>query len=207
MRDLEHVSNYYSDRINQFGPTSSGVDWNGKEGQLARFARFESLFERVPGALSVIDYGCGYGELHRFLSSRYEVASYVGVDVAPAMLEAARDALGDAAAVHLSDDLDSVKPAQCVVASGTYNVKLTADARDWAVYVFDDLKVLWGKATLGMAVNFLSTLSEPEKRQSKLFYVDPEEVIGFFLQEFSPLADLHHSYSTWEFTATVYRDL
>lgn len=203
MRDLEHVSNYYSDRINQFGPTSSGVDWNGKEGQLARFARFESLFERVPGALSVIDYGCGYGELHRFLSSRYEVASYVGVDVAPAMLEAARNALGDAAAVHLSDDLDSVKPAQCVVASDTYNVKLTADARNWVVYVFDDLKVLWERVTLGMAVNFLLGLLEREKEQRNFLNASPLKDMSFFDKEFLTLANPNDFFSQRGFVANV----
>ena len=207
MRRLEEVSEYYSERIDRFGPTPSGVDWNGREGQLVRFERFNRLFERLPGALSVIDYGCGYGELYKFLLSRSEVASYTGVDVAPAMLVAARNTLGNDTAVELSDNLDSVAPAQCVVASGTYNVKLTADSAEWSDYVFDDLKALWGKATFGVSVNFLSSLSTPEKRQSKLFYQSPRKVMSFLQKEFSPLVILDHSYSPWEFTATVFREL
>lgn len=207
MRDLKDVSHYYSSRIARFGPTPSGVDWNGAEGQLARFARFNPLFERAPGALSVIDYGCGYGELYSFLTSSFNVKSYVGVDVAPAMLQAARNAFSDDNVVQLSDRLDSVAPAQCVVASGTYNVKLGANSGDWSDYVFGDLAVLWGKATLGMSVNFLSSFSEPEKRQSKLFYASPNEVLSFLQREISTLVTIDHSYSPWEFTVTVFREL
>lgn len=206
MRHLEEVSRYYSDRIGRFGPTASGVDWNGAEGQLARFARFNRLFESVEGTLSVIDYGCGYGELYSFLTTRFDVTSYAGVDVAPAMLEAARNRLTTDSVVQLSDSLDSVIPAQCVVASGTYNVKLAADLGDWSDYVFDDLKVLWAKATFGMSVNFLSGFSEPEKRAPKLFYADPRKMLSFLQKEISPLVNLDHSYSPWEFTATVFRE-
>lgn len=207
MRDLKDVSHYYSSRIARFGPTPSGVDWNGAEGQLARFARFNPLFERAPGALSVIDYGCGYGELYSFLTLSFDVKSYVGVDVAPAMLQAARNAFSDDNVVQLSDRLDSVTPAQCVVASGTYNVKLAANLGDWSDYVFDDLKALWGKATFGLSVNFLSGLSDPKKKQPKLLYADPQKILTFLQKEISPLVNLDHSYSPWEFTVTIFREL
>lgn len=207
MRHLEEVSKYYSERIGRFGPTASGVDWNSAEGQLERFVRFDRLFEPVEGTLSVIDYGCGYGELYSFLTTRFDLGSYTGVDVSPAMLEAARNGLSKDAAVEWSDSLDSVGPAQCVVASGTYNVKLAANLGDWSDYVFDDLKALWGKATFGLSVNFLSGLSDPKKKQPKLFYADPQKILTFLQKEISPLVNLDHSYSPWEFTATVFREL
>ena len=206
MKHLEQVGNYYSDRIGRFGPTARGVDWNEKESQLARFTRFNQLFERVPGPLSLIDYGCGYGELYGFLTSRFEINSYAGVDVSPAMLEAARSVFCDDAKVVLTENLSAVAPAACVVASGTYNVKLTASSSDWFNYVVDDLKACWGKTTFGMAVNFLSEFSEVGKRQDKLFYASPQKIMSLLLKEFSPLVNLDHSYSPWEFTATIFRE-
>lgn len=200
MRRIEDVSEYYSERIDRFGPTSPGVDWNSKDGQLARFERFNRLFERLPGALSVIDYGCGYGELYKFLLSRSEVTSYAGVNVAPARAEATRKLLGD--------DGDTVILAKCFVSYETYNVDISVNLADWAGdSVFDNLKAVLRKATFGTSVDFQLSLYEPKNSQSTLFYSDSKKAMGFFLWGFTPLANLEHSYSLWEFAATVHREL
>lgn len=206
MADLEEVSRYYSDKISRFGPSASGVDWNGAEGQSERFARFGPLFALAKSPLSVIDYGCGYGELYRFLRPQFDVERYVGIDVAPAMLEAGREFLGENPAVVWADSLSSVTPAEVVVASGTYNVKLSVDSEEWTHYVLGDLKLLWQKANFGMSVNFLSDLSEVERREPRLFYAIPQGILAFCLNEISPLVFLDHAHSPWEFTVTIFRE-
>lgn len=206
MADLDSVKSYYSERIYRFGATAASVDWNGTEGQLARFERFSRLFKLAPAPLSVIDYGCGYGELFRFLQPRFRLAHYVGVDAVPAMLEAARGFLGQYRGLELAHNLDSVRPAQVVVASGTYNVKLSADSGDWSDYVFDDVKALWEKAKFGLALNFLYDYSQLEKRQEKLYYASPTKTIEFLMKDISLLCYLDYSYSPWEFTVTVLRE-
>ena len=63
----QDVSNYYTNKINSYGPTPSGVDWNGKESQDLRF--HELLKCLVPNqTITINDLGCGYGALVNFLS-------------------------------------------------------------------------------------------------------------------------------------------
>src|SRR5690349_5346492 len=59
-------------------------------------ARFDSLIRssRFSGG-SVVDYGCGTGDLYQFLSETGLRFSYIGLDVNPGMLAIARKKHGD----------------------------------------------------------------------------------------------------------------
>jgi hypothetical protein len=56
---LLEISNYYSDKISQFGCTPNGVDWNGKESQFIRFNQLLKICEQ-DDLFSLGDFGCGY---------------------------------------------------------------------------------------------------------------------------------------------------
>jgi trans-aconitate 2-methyltransferase len=61
--------------------------------QAERFAPFEDLFAliRVREGMSVVDLGCGTGELTRRLADRLPGSSVVGIDSSPQMLETAKE--------------------------------------------------------------------------------------------------------------------
>ncbi len=43
---LLDISNYYSEKVSQFGCTPNGVDWNGKESQFIRFKQLLKICEQ-----------------------------------------------------------------------------------------------------------------------------------------------------------------
>ncbi len=57
-------------------------------------ARFLDLLESLPGR-TVLDIGCGAGELSLALARRWPDARIIGVDVSPDLVSAARDRAGD----------------------------------------------------------------------------------------------------------------
>ena len=63
---LESVVRYYAEKLERFGATARGVDWNGSASQVLRFAQLLRAVNH-DGDASVIDYGCGYGALRRLL--------------------------------------------------------------------------------------------------------------------------------------------
>ncbi len=79
------VERYYSDKVEEHGPSPSGVDWNSAESQEVRF---EQLLKLHPcdGPFSLNDYGCGYGALAGWLAERYDEFTYRGFDVSESML-------------------------------------------------------------------------------------------------------------------------
>jgi Cyclopropane fatty acid synthase and related methyltransferases len=84
---LSSVAHYYTDKIQRFGSEPRGVDWNGREGQVLRFAQLCKVLD-PDTPFSVTDVGCGYGSLVDFLGTHFERFDYVGVDISDAMIGA-----------------------------------------------------------------------------------------------------------------------
>ena len=91
---LSEVSDYYTGKLQEFGPTPKGVDWKDRNSQILRFDQLYRLFETSPDG-GIIDFGCGYGEFLSYLRRRETQSAYCGIDVSPAMVEAAMSRFAD----------------------------------------------------------------------------------------------------------------
>jgi SAM-dependent methyltransferase len=197
---LRSVSTYYQGRLDEFGPTARGVDWNSTESQRLRFAQLLRLVEGAD-AFSINDYGCGYGALLDFLLERPAAFTYTGFDVCPAMIAAAQTRHGGTANARFTERPD-VAPADYTLASGIFNVKLQHAAGDWREYVLDTLVDLHGLSTRGFAFNMLTSYSDPERRRPDLYYEDPRQMFDHCRRAFGRVA-LLHDYPLFEFTVLV----
>ena len=200
------VGRYYADRLKQFGATPRGVDWNSAESQALRFDRLLELLPRSQAAdppASLIDYGCGYGALADHLASRGGALSYRGFDVSAEMIAAAEARQGSTPARSYTADAGTLQPADYVVASGVFNVRLHHPADVWRAYVWDTIAILSRLSRRGFAFNMLSMCSDPDKRRDDLFYMDPGEALNECLQRFPRQVTLLHDYPLYEFTILV----
>lgn len=100
--------------------------------------RFQVLLEGLDGAGTLLDYGCGFGDL-----SEWWPADYIGYDLTPEMLAQARIKFPDRLFVDRPVDSD------WVVASGVFNLQLGADLT-WPA-----LQDMWIHARRGIAFNLL----------------------------------------------------
>ena len=205
-RILATVGRYYTDRLRQFGATPRGVDWNSAESQALRFSR---LLEVLPAArdcdppTSLIDYGCGYGALADYLAERGPALDYRGFDVSVEMVAAAEARHGPASGRSYTADVHTLQPADFVVASGIFNVKLDHPLDAWRGYVWDTIATLNRLSRRGFAFNMLSMCSDADKRRADLFYMDPGEALTGCLQRFPRQVTLRHDYPLYEFTIIV----
>ena len=68
---LKSTNTYYTKKIEEFGRTSRGVDWNSTESQRLRFEQITKILSgEVNNSFSICDYGCGYGYLSEYLEER-----------------------------------------------------------------------------------------------------------------------------------------
>ncbi|HVO47229.1 MAG TPA: class I SAM-dependent methyltransferase, partial [Steroidobacteraceae bacterium] len=82
------TARYYAARLAQHGDDVRSVDWGSVQSQVQRF----EVLARV-GDLSnatVLDVGCGLGDLYAWLSQRGIQMRYTGVDITPQMIDACR---------------------------------------------------------------------------------------------------------------------
>ena len=91
---------------------------------------------------SLIDYGCGYGALADYLAARGGAWSYRGFDVSAEMIAAAEAGRGSAPDRSYTVDPATLRPADFVVASGIFNVKLDHPVDAWRAYVWDTIATL-----------------------------------------------------------------
>lgn len=170
MRNKEKIKNHYYPRLEKFRETHKILDWESRE---AQFARFEVLTRHVSlDGKSVLDAGCGCGDLFSMLKEKGIKVSYTGVDILPAMIEKAQSLHDEGQ--FLCGDLFGEEPVctekfDVVFTSGIFNLNLGNNAA-----FFDAaLPVLHKLAGETLVINLLDEAS-PD-RDEKYFYFNPED--------------------------------
>jgi len=202
---LKPVVDYYSSKIEQFGPVPRGVDWNSEESQNLRFEPMADFISSQPAVnsmpVTLLDYGCGYGAFFSYLKKNKPGFSFkgTGFDLSLPMVAAARQKDSES---NWTESLPA-ENFDFVVASGVFNVRLDRNNADWQCYVFDQLDLLNEKATRGFAFNLLSTYSDVEKRAEHLYFADPKVIFDRCKLSYSRFVTLKHDYPLYEFTILV----
>ncbi len=178
------------------------MDWSTAASQELRFSRvLQVLDDRDAG--SVIDYGCGYGALLDYLAANGRRVAYRGFDISEAMIQAALVRHAGVAHASFTADASQLTPADYVVASGIFNVKLGHAPEAWWDYVSQTLAVMQSLCRRGFAFNMLTAYADPDKQRDDLFYADPCRVFDTCRRQFSPRVALLHDYPLYEFTIIV----
>lgn len=201
---IDGVREYYSQKIASHGTTSQGVDWNSKESQYLRFKQLCKVIDKKQ-EYSILDYGCGYGELVNFLMEEANAFSnYTGFDISDKMIAQAQVLFGkNDKRIVFSNDLSN-DIFDYAVASGIFNVKLDlANDNDWLDYILQTLHLFDQKTKKGFSFNALTKYSDKEYMKDYLYYADPLFIFDYCKKEFSRNVALLHDYNLYEFTLIV----
>lgn len=206
---LQDVERYYASRIRMHGATPEGVDWNGSQSQQLRF---EQLLKLVPEqdqrqGFSLIDVGCGYGALLGWLRERDMAVDYLGYDLCPEMIAAAKQQ-------HTVDDVTCFevgsapsRQADYAVASGIFNVRQDVAVQAWETYISTVLKDMDACSRKGFAFNCLTSYSDAPYMRDYLYYGDPCFYFDLCKSTYSRQVALLHDYGLYEFTLLVRKSL
>jgi SAM-dependent methyltransferase len=199
---LSTVAAYYASKIEAYGSTPRGVDWNDLDSHERRHRQFLRLLDGYPDA-SVIDLGCGFGDFLRFLRAAGHTGRFTGYDVAPAMIAKARELYGEAADRQWRIGAEPTETADFAIASGIFNVKGDVPTEAWAQYVQQTIATLARAGQQGFAFNVLSRSSDPDRRRANLYYADPAEMLAYCLSRYGRSVALMQDYGLYEFTVVV----
>jgi SAM-dependent methyltransferase len=199
---LDEVASYYAARYRAFGDCARGMDWKDESSQRLRFEVLTRHLD-LRGEPSLIDVGCGNGELLAFLQERGIAVRYLGIDVCPDMVAACQRRFGaDSAALASTSDLAARGwAADHVVASG--NVKQAITDSVWHDYMQLAVREMYEACRLATAFNVMS--ARVDRRYDHLYYLDAARA--------PELADLcrtrrfllDHSYPLFELTVALLR--
>jgi SAM-dependent methyltransferase len=119
-------SRFYLDSLTSHGETAKGVQWQSRQTQELRFEVLCRFLPDEVSSLTLVDAGCGFGDLYRYLDRHGRLPGrYLGLDVMEPMVEVARRRTG--CEIRVCDILQARLPdADFYLCSGAMN-NLTRD--------------------------------------------------------------------------------
>ena len=185
---------HYQVLLDHYGPGYRAVQWSSIDAQIRRFA---VLSEVVEPSASVMDVGCGLGDLLSYLrDERRFVGRYLGLDFVPEFIEhASRQHAGDEqASFRVFDARYEGFPRgyDLILISGTFN-NLITDPESHLEWMQTTLERAFSAAEIALAFNGLSTMVERDERE--LFYSDPGDMFSWCAARLTRKLSLRHDYN------------
>jgi SAM-dependent methyltransferase len=196
----QETTRFYESHVRRFGYGYRGLGFGRRSSQERRFAAAAAL-----GAFhnaSLLDVGCGFGDLLAWLNARGIRPRYTGLDLCLPMVERCRRRYrddADARFVHGEALLHQpAEPYDYVVASGIFGYA----AKGLRARVQPTLERLYSMARIGLAVNFLSRRA-PRRSPGRL-YLHAADVLEFAFR-LTAAVRMDHTYMPNDFTLYLYR--
>lgn len=196
--DYKRILDFYENSFSLYGGNDPhSVHWASEGSQYLRFEVLTKIGDL--NSKSVLDVGCGLGELYKFFLKEEIDVTYSGIDIIPIFIERARVRFPDAH-FTLANAETLIEDYDYIVASGAF----TFEVKDAKEYYFAIIKNLFLHARIGLAFNMLSIESHTTDDNAYIAY-DKEEVIAF-CKTLSPHVVLVDNYLSWDFTVFVYKN-
>lgn len=203
----ESLRRHYAEKFSAHGPTSQGVDWGSDESRmLLRFDKMLAVAETpLDRARSLLDVGCGYGGLLKYLQALKIDVDYSGIDVAENMVRWASENL-KAGAFYCGDILDYKfdREFDYVVCSGVLTQKLDTPAADMDRFAAKLIRRMFDLCRRGMAFNVMTT--KVNYFANNLYYRNPAEMLSWCISEITRHVRIDHAYPLYEYTVYLYRE-
>ena len=180
-------------RFETFGVHPRSLGW--REG--SQEVRFQAFFKDFisSGAESLLDIGCGFGDLLVFLRKRGWTGTYIGVDLVPEYIEVARE-IGDDNAELICGSFSDIEASLSVDASFASGLTNHRREDDNLLFVETLFESMTSRTNIYVALDFLSTTVD--RRRKDLFLYDPCD-IAYIAMKRGKRFQIDHSYMPFEF--------
>jgi SAM-dependent methyltransferase len=193
----EQLLSFYNFHLKKFGDRPEALRWT-PQGQLRRYHTFLDIAPDLSNA-TVLDYGCGTGDLYKFLRRQGIQVRYTGVDINENFIKLAQSKYPECTFKVMNIDDDELEGFyDYIFICGVFNLRVPG--------VQDDLKnalvALFAHCNKGLALNALS--SHTPVKDLELNYTSPEEMVRYSIENLSPYVVLRHDRIPNDFTLFVY---
>lgn len=172
--DSISIQKFHRDRILKFGVASKrALGWSKEDGQIARYEIIAELLGDLTHK-SVLDVGCGHGDLRGFWANKYDGLRYAGIDQIDDFLDVAIARYSGYAdtAFYLGDFMQADFPVMdFVVACGSLNYR-NSDPD----FIFKAIDRLYQKCKDGFVFNLLKNI---DSKEGFLVSYDKEKIIDY----------------------------
>lgn len=195
--------NIYKQKFKEFGISPKSLLWKSKGAAHQRFRQFWAEIDF--NNKSVLDIGCGFGEMGNFLSKRYENVIYKGIDIMPEFIENGNK-IYPALTLEVQDffTLTNTVKYNIVLASGVLNSNQGINIRNRR-FRENAIKKMFSLTNNVFAFNILGSHPQPENdSKSNIWYSDSLEILEYCMT-LTRRVILRQNYHPSDFTIFLYR--
>jgi len=200
LKEKATIIHFHRHRIGAFKDgTVKALGWKGDESQIKRFEVMAGL-ANLDGA-SVMDLGCGYGDLKGFLDGRFKGFAYIGIDQMPEFIAEAKKRYGNVTHTffYQTDFVAAELPqVDYVFASGALGYRT-----DKPCFYREMIAKMYASANRALAFNMLDASTFPDH---PLLVGHDVEKTEAFCKELSPKVKVVRGYFEDDFTVFMYRE-
>ena len=176
---------FYNRHLKDFGDTPQAVRWT-PEGQAQRYETLLQIAGDLSGK-SVLDFGCGKGDLYGYMKARHIRVRYCGIDMNENLIALARNKYPETEFHALDiEEADFNNVFDIILMCGVFNLRIAGIKESMK----NVLKRIFPLAKEVLHLNLLT--SYVPKRNIELFYVKPEEILHFSINQLSRHVRLLH---------------
>jgi len=199
VNDTERIAAYYDRLVERHGYSVQARD-SSYEPSLQ--ARYRVLCEVADlNGKSILEVGCGFGDLGRYIQARFGNTTYVGIDISRSMIDTGRKVHPNLALYHA--DLLTWAPRgrfDIVLAQGIFYL-LSDDAETMMKRLIERMFSLAEQAAA-----FCTLSAWADSHHQNEFYADPLKTL-MTCRTFTPHVVLRHDYLSNDFTIYLHRSV
>jgi SAM-dependent methyltransferase len=204
---IKNLKQHYQNLLSKHGTSPFAVQYPNKTSQ---YKRFEILTSTIKQNDSIIDVGCGLGDMYQYLSEHQFNGKYLGLDFVDEFIELAIKKHShnknidfqcfDLLTEKIPDNYDYI------LLSGVFNNN-TPNNKE---FMLNTLNKMFKSCKKGIAFNAMSTYVDYQ--DESLYYTNPLTIFDYCKRNLSSKVTLKHDYLLkkgsipYEYTIYVYRE-
>jgi SAM-dependent methyltransferase len=200
MSHMDKIKKYYNENNVEGYPDYYILGW---ESEAAQRLRFKQLIGNIDlNNKTILDVGCGTGNLLEYINGEFHNIEYTGIDVLPHMIERAVQKRLNGKFVYM--DLFKNNPYEnksfdVIFSSGIFNLNLGNNQE----FLLDAVEIFQNLSRESVSFNLLWDKSED--KDEKYFYFSPEEVQGILNSKYQENwnVSVHKGYLHNDFTVNL----
>jgi SAM-dependent methyltransferase len=199
--DINNIIERYNKRYQEYGYDPKTLGWD-KGKQDIRFDILTSQYNF--NNKTILDIGCGFGDLNKTLGLKFPSYHYVGIDIVDTLLKEANKNFIGKNITFVKNDILKFNPGisfDYAIASGVFNHKLSSGGN----YLFIEavIKKALSICKDGLAFDFLS--DKVDHKLAHTFHSRPEKILSI-AYKYSRNIILRNDYMPFEFSIFIFKN-